>query len=111
MRNEKFDLEFRKLNSNQKRAVEEIEGPVMVIAGPGTGKTQILAIRIASILRHSQVTPGNILALTFTNSGVYQMKKRLLEIIGAESYNVHVHTFHSFCNEVINTFPEKFIEI
>src|SRR3990172_9870152 len=104
-----FHKEYKKLNDRQKEAVEEIEGPVMVIAGPGTGKTQILAIRIASILRHSQVTPGNILALTFTNSGVYQMKKRLLEIIGAESYNVHVHTFHSFCNEVINTFPEKFI--
>ena len=105
----KFQLEYTRLNEKQKEAVDEIEGPVMVLAGPGTGKTQILAMRIANILRVGQVNPSNILALTFTNSGVYQMKKRLLEIIGPESYNVHVHTFHSFCNEVINTYPEKFI--
>lgn len=105
----KFQLEYRKLNPKQKEAVDTIEGPVMVIAGPGTGKTQILALRIANILQIAQVNPSNILALTFTNSGAYQMKKRLLEIIGPPSYNVHIHTFHSFCNEVIGTFPEKFI--
>jgi DNA helicase-2/ATP-dependent DNA helicase PcrA len=105
----KFESEYKHLNSEQKEAVEEIEGPVMVIAGPGTGKTQILAMRVANILKRVQANPSNILALTFTNSGVYQIKKRLLEIIGPESYNVHVHTFHSFCNEIINNFPDKFI--
>jgi len=105
----KFLLEFKKLNAKQKEAVEAIEGPVMVVAGPGTGKTQIIAMRIANILKETQSDAGNILALTFTNSGVWAMKKRLLEIIGPASYKVHIHTFHSFCNEVIQTFPEKFI--
>jgi len=108
MTNKIFEREYRRLNLKQHEAVDAIEGPVMVIAGPGTGKTQILAMRIANILKLTQVNPSNILALTFTNSGVYQMKKRLLEIIGLESYNVHVHTFHSFCNEVINSYPERF---
>jgi DNA helicase-2/ATP-dependent DNA helicase PcrA len=105
----KFQMELSKLNASQREAVETIEGPVMVIAGPGTGKTQILAMRIANILAQTQIGAGNILALSFTNSGVWAMRKRLLEIIGPDSYKVHVHTFHSFCNEVIQTFPEKFL--
>jgi len=109
MINKTFFKEFKRLNAKQREAVEAIEGPVMVIAGPGTGKTQILAMRIANILKEAQIEPGNILALTFTNSGVWAMKKRLLEIIGPASYRIHVHTFHSFCNEVIQTFPEKFV--
>lgn len=109
MISKKFQTEFAKLNKEQKEAVEAIEGPVMVIAGPGTGKTQILAMRIANILNETQVNPSNILALTFTNSGVYAMRKRLLDIVGKASYAVHIHTFHSFCNDIIQTFPEKFL--
>jgi len=109
MNNKEFQKQFNHLNDKQREAVTTIEGPVMVVAGPGTGKTQILAMRIANILRTTQIDAGNILALTFTNSGVWAMKKRLLEIIGPASYRVHVHTFHSFCNEVIQTFPEKFL--
>ncbi|MCL5407479.1 MAG: UvrD-helicase domain-containing protein [Patescibacteria group bacterium] len=109
MNEKKFLAEYKKLNLQQKKAVDEIEGPVMVIAGPGTGKTQILAMRIANILRVAQVNPSNILCLTFTNSGVQAMKERLLEIIGPSAYQVQVYTFHAFCNEVINTFPEKFL--
>ncbi|MDO8686751.1 MAG: ATP-dependent DNA helicase [Candidatus Berkelbacteria bacterium] len=109
MISKKFQQEFSKLNKEQKEAVEAIEGPVMVIAGPGTGKTQILAMRIANILNETQVNPSNILALTFTNSGVYAMRKRLLDIVGKASYAVHIHTFHSFCNDIIQTFPEKFL--
>lgn len=104
-----FLKEYKKLNSHQKEAVEAIEGPVMVIAGPGTGKTQIIAMRIANILRKTQTNPSNILCLTFTNSGVRAMKKRLFEIIGPPSYQIQIHTFHSFCNEVIVQFPEKFL--
>lgn len=107
--NDAFKKYYARLNDKQKQAVESLDGPVMVIAGPGTGKTQILAMRIANILLKTQVNPSNILALTFTNSGAYEMRKRLLEIIGPPSYQVHIHTFHSFCNEVINTYPEKFV--
>lgn len=109
MLNKEFQTEYQKLNNQQKLAVDTIEGPVMVVAGPGTGKTQILAMRIANILRETQVNPSNILCLTFTNSGVQAMKNRLLQIIGPASYQIHVHTFHSFCNEVINSYPEKFL--
>lgn len=109
MLNKKFLTEYNKLNPKQKEAVDTIEGPVMIIAGPGTGKTQIIAMRIANILIKAQVNPSNILALTFTNSGAYAMRKRLLDIVGPSSYAVSIDTFHSFCNEIINTFPEKFL--
>ncbi len=97
----KFKEEFEKLNPEQQQAVSTIEGPVMVNAGPGTGKTQILALRIASILQQTDVNPTNILCLTYTDNGAIEMRNRLLKIIGSAAYNVRIHTFHSFCNEVI----------
>src|SRR5438105_4524212 len=103
-----FDQYYKKLNPAQKQAVDTIEGPVMVVAGPGTGKTQILTLRIANILIQTQVNPENILALTFTESGVLAMRKRLVEIIGTPGYRAQIHTFHSFCNDVIRHNPEDF---
>lgn len=98
----KFKEDYEQLNEQQRRAVDKIDGPVMVIAGPGTGKTQILAARIGKILLSDvQVEPQNILCLTYTDAGVVAMRKRLLEFIGAEAYKVHINTFHAFCNEVI----------
>lgn len=104
---------YRMLNAAQKEAVDTTEGPVMVIAGPGTGKTQILAMRIATILRNQdlQVNPSNILCLTFTESGVSAMRNRLISIIGEAAYYVRIHTFHSFCNEIIKENPHKFFSI
>ncbi len=99
---------INKLNPQQRKAVETIEGPVMVVAGPGTGKTQILALRIANILSKTDVSASNILCLTFTESGVRAMRQRLIQFIGNEAYKVVIHTFHSFANEIIQTFPEKF---
>lgn len=98
----------RQLNREQQRAVEAIEGPVMVLAGPGTGKTQVLAARVANILQHTQMDPWNILCLTFTESGVVAMRERLTIMIGPAAYRVRVHTFHGFCNDLIQEFPEKF---
>jgi DNA helicase II / ATP-dependent DNA helicase PcrA len=97
------------LNPEQKKAATHIEGPMIVLAGPGTGKTQIIAARIAHILDNTQMDPHNILCLTFTESGVVAMRKRLIELIGTAAYYVRIHTFHSFCNEVIKDFPEKFL--
>ena len=97
----KFREEYQRLNSQQQKAVTTIEGPVMVNAGPGTGKTQILALRIASILQQTDINPNNILCLTYTDNGAIEMRNRLLKIIGSAAYNVRIHTFHSFCNEVI----------
>ncbi len=97
----KFHEEYEKLNEQQRRAVDTIEGPVMVIAGPGTGKTQILASRIARILLEGVAEADNILCLTYTDAGVVAMRKRLLQFIGPDAYKVNIHTFHAFCNEVI----------
>ncbi|HID91497.1 TPA: ATP-dependent helicase, partial [Candidatus Peregrinibacteria bacterium] len=97
-----------KLNPEQRNAVETIEGPVMVIAGPGTGKTETLGARIANILQKTDSDPHNILCLTYTNAGVVAMRKRLLEFIGPDAQKVEIHTFHSFCNKVIQENPEIF---
>jgi len=106
-----FETLYKKLNPAQKEAVDSIEGPVMVVAGPGTGKTQILTLRIANILRRTDTEPDNILALTFTESASYSMRKRLAEIIGSPAYRVAIFTFHSFCNDVIRRYPEEFSRI
>lgn len=98
---EKFRAEYQKLNEQQKKAVDHIEGPVMVIAGPGTGKTQILASRIGKILLDTDSQPQNILCLTYTDAGVVAMRKRLLQFIGPEAYKVNIYTFHAFCNDII----------
>ncbi|HRE64785.1 MAG TPA: UvrD-helicase domain-containing protein, partial [Ferruginibacter sp.] len=98
---QKFSETYNKLNPQQQLAVNTIEGPVMVIAGPGTGKTQILAARIAKILLHTDAAAENILCLTYTDAGAIAMRQRLQQFIGAEAYKVNIYTFHAFCNDVI----------
>ena len=106
--NPSFESAYQKLNAKQKQAVDSLEGPLLVIAGPGTGKTQILAIRIGNILLNTDLNPRNILCLTFTDSGAINMRDRLLEFIGPTAYEIAIHTFHSFCNMVIRENPESF---
>ncbi|MBP9759841.1 MAG: ATP-dependent helicase [Candidatus Pacebacteria bacterium] len=106
-----FDTLYTRLNPRQKEAVDAIDGPVMVIAGPGTGKTQILTLRIANILKRTDVSADAILALTFTNAAAANMRKRLVAIIGSDAYRVSIYTFHSFANHLIDTYPERFPEI
>src|SRR5258708_2489306 len=96
-----FKLAYKQLNPEQKKAVDTVEGAVMVIAGPGTGKTQILTLRIANILLKTDTPPASILALTFTESAVAAMRKRLVEIMGYEGYKVNITTFHGFANDLI----------
>ena len=98
---EKFNEVYSKLNPQQQAAVDTINGAVMVIAGPGTGKTQILGARIGKILLETDTLPQNILCLTYTDAGTVAMRKRLLSFIGPDAYKVNIHTFHSFCNDVI----------
>ncbi len=100
----KFQEEYQKLNTSQKEAVETLEGPVMVIAGPGTGKTQVLALRIANILRETDTPADGILCLTFTNSGVKAMRERLSSLIGPAASRVNILTFHSFASSLIEEF-------
>jgi DNA helicase-2/ATP-dependent DNA helicase PcrA len=108
MQTEAFKVQYARLNPAQKEAVDTIEGPVVVAAGPGTGKTQILALRIANILLKTDTKPENILCLTFTESGVYSMRERLRGIIGNAAYRVAINTFHGFCNDLIGNRPEDF---
>ncbi len=97
----KFQEIYNNLNEQQKLAVDTIDGPVMVIAGPGTGKTQILSARIGKILLETDTQPENILCLTYTDAGVVAMRQRLLNFIGPSAYKVNIYTFHAFCNDVI----------
>lgn len=106
-----FETLYKKLNQAQKQAVDAIEGPVMVVAGPGTGKTQILTLRIANILRQTDTPPDAILALTFTESAVAAVRRRLVSIVGSAGYRVRIHTFHNFCNEIIKRWPDEFPRI
>lgn len=75
-----------------------------MIAGPGSGKTQILAARIANILETTDYLPSNILCLTFTENAAKNMRERLATMIGQDAYRVAIHTFHSFGNEILNRF-------
>jgi len=106
-----FNTLYARLNPAQREAVDSIEGPVMVIAGPGTGKTQVLTLRIANILRKSDIGPDGILALTFTQSGVHAMRERLAAITGTSAYRVNINTFHGFANDIIRRYPEYFARI
>jgi DNA helicase-2/ATP-dependent DNA helicase PcrA len=103
-----FSESYKQLNTAQKEAVDTIEGPVMVIAGPGTGKTQLLSVRVANILRKTDSDPSNILCLTFTNKAATNMRERLNSLIGPLSRNVVVRTFHSFAAEIMNQYPDYF---
>ena len=105
---EKFKTRYNKLNSAQKEAVDTIDGPLLVVAGPGTGKTELLSMRAANILRATDTLPENILCLTFTDSGANAMRARLASIISTDAYKVAIQTFHSFGTEIINHHSEYF---
>src|ERR1043165_7593526 len=104
-----FAGRYANLNAQQRKAVDEIYGPVMVIAGPGTGKTEVLSMRIANLLRsEAQVQPQEILCLTYTDEATNSMRRRLTQIIGPAAHRINICTFHAFCNSVIQAQPEYF---
>ena len=111
----KYNTKFREalstLNTQQLAAVNKMDGPVLVVAGPGTGKTQILAARIGKILTETDAQPNEILCLTYTDAGAVAMRKRLFDFIGPDAYRVNIYTFHAFCNEVIQENLEYFGKI
>lgn len=111
MVSEEFTKQYERLSKKQKEAVDTIDGPVMVIAGPGTGKTTILTLRIAKILKETDTPASGILALTFTEVGVRNMRIKLREIIETRADEVHIHTFHSFARSVINEFEDHFLHL
>jgi DNA helicase-2/ATP-dependent DNA helicase PcrA len=106
--NDKFQAALAGLNPEQLAAVNKMDGPVLVVAGPGTGKTQILAARIGKILTDTDALPNEILCLTYTDAGAVAMRKRLFEFIGPDAYRINIYTFHAFCNEIIQENLEYF---
>ncbi len=103
-----FHAAFELLNGAQREAVEAIEGPVLVVAGPGTGKTQLLSTRVANILKSTDTRPANVLCLTYTNKSTVNMKERIIKLAGQEGSKVPVKTFHSFAGEIMNLYPDYF---
>lgn len=106
-----FEDAYKSLNKEQKEAVDTVEGPVLVIAGPGTGKTHILTLRIANILKKTDAKADSILVLTFTDSAARTVGRRLAGLVGEETARkVSVFTFHSFAEAVMKQYPEAFPE-
>ena len=90
-----------KLNEKQKQAVEYLDGPLLVLAGPGTGKTQLLSEKVAYILQNTDTNPENILCMTFTESGALNMRERLKSIIGKDGMKVNINTYHAFGSDIL----------
>ncbi len=106
MSTEAFQNAYSSLNAAQREAVDAIDGPVMVVAGPGTGKTQVLSLRIANILVKTDTPASGILCLTFTNAGVSAMRERLFGLIGSTAGTVRITTFHAFAIGLIEKYYE-----
>lgn len=110
MQEEKFENRYKSLNKEQRKAVDTTDGPVFVLAGPGSGKTELLAVRTANILKTAQVNPQNILILTFTDSATQNMRQRLVNLIGETAYKVAIYTFHSFAGDIISRYKDLFFD-
>ncbi|MEP7266156.1 MAG: ATP-dependent DNA helicase [Saprospiraceae bacterium] len=107
---EAFYTALNNLTDIQQQAVEDIEGPVMVLAGPGTGKTQVFAARFGYILDKTDTNINQIICLTYSEAGIHAMRERLLQFIGPAAHEAHIFTYHSFCNKVIQENPEYFFD-
>ena len=95
------------LNNKQKEAVLQTEGPCLVIAGAGSGKTKVLTHKIAYLMSEKKVLPWNILAITFTNKAANEMKQRIENIVGEAAKDLWMGTFHSICVRILRKFIDR----
>lgn len=95
------------LNNEQKEAVLHTEGPLLILAGAGSGKTRVLTHRIAHLIEEKGVYPSSILAITFTNKAAREMKERVRQLVGDQSENIWISTFHSSCVRILRRDIEK----
>ena len=94
-------MNLDELNSEQKKAVLKTEGPLLILAGAGSGKTKVLTTKIAYLIEECGIDPYNILAITFTNKAAKEMKDRIYKMIGEKAKNSQISTFHSFGVEIL----------
>ena len=92
---------LERMNPRQKEAVMHTEGPLLLMAGAGSGKTRVLTHRIAYLIEEKNVNPWNILAITFTNKAAREMKERVSQLLGSGGEDVWVSTFHSMCVRIL----------
>ena len=95
------------LNEQQKEGVFTVDGPVLLLAGAGSGKTRVLTHRIAYLIEEIGVNPWNIMAITFTNKAAGEMKERVEDLVGFGSDSIWVTTFHSTCVRILRRFIDK----
>ncbi len=95
------------LNDKQYEAVINTEGPCLVIAGAGSGKTKVLTHKIAYLIQEKHVAPWNILAITFTNKAANEMKERVAKLVGEDAKDLWMGTFHSICVRILRTHIDK----
>ena len=95
------------LNEMQRIAAEKVDGPSLILAGAGSGKTRTITYKIAYMIKEKNISPNNIVALTFTNKAANEMKERILSLVGVEAKSMVISTFHSFSVMLLRNYGNR----